>query len=59
MVTMQSRHSLTCAAPADVKRWLDNPEGIAGWWSDRWKGRQRPPGTDFTSPFQLHPWCST
>ena len=28
-------------SPLEIKAWLDNPEGIAGWWSDRVEGAAR------------------
>jgi uncharacterized protein YndB with AHSA1/START domain len=41
--------------PADVKRWLDNPEGIAGWWSDKVEGSAEAPGDQFHVTFPTSP----
>lgn len=37
--------------PAEVTRWLDNAEGIAGWWSDSVEGSASSPGHEFTVRF--------
>lgn len=37
--------------PADVRRWLDDPKGIAGWWSDRVAGAATAPGDVFHVTF--------
>lgn len=37
--------------PAEVKRWLDDPEGIAGWWSDTVEGEAASPGDVFHVTF--------
>ena len=42
-------------APAEVKRWLDNPEGIAGWWSDKVEGSAAAPGDRFHVTFPTSP----
>lgn len=36
---------------AEVRRWLDNPEGIAGWWSDSVKGAASKEGDRFEVRF--------
>jgi hypothetical protein len=43
------------AAPADVKRWLDNAEGIAGWWSDKVIGSAGTVGDSFEVSFPSTP----
>lgn len=35
----------------DVKRWLDDPEGISGWWSDSVEGSASAQGDRFTVRF--------
>lgn len=42
-------------APAQVRRWLDSPKGIAGWWSDRVEGRAGTPGDHFHVSFPTTP----
>lgn len=41
--------------PAEVKRWLDDPRGIAGWWSDRVDGEAAAPGDVFHVSFPTSP----
>lgn len=41
--------------PADVSRWLDSPEGIAGWWSDTVVGEAASPGDEFHVTFPTSP----
>lgn len=52
--TIQAQFEADCP-PADVKRWLDNPEGIAGWWSDRVEGRAGSRGDEFHVTFPTSP----
>jgi hypothetical protein len=39
------------ATPAEVRRWLDSPQGIAGWWSDRIQGAAAGKGDRFEVRF--------
>jgi glutaminase len=41
--------------PQEVKRWLDKPEGIAGWWSDKVDGAASAPGDRFHVTFPTSP----
>lgn len=41
--------------PADVRKWLDNPEGIAGWWSDTVEGEAASQGDVFHVRFPTTP----
>lgn len=41
--------------PATVTRWLDSPEGIAGWWSDTVHGDAGSPGDEFHVTFPTSP----
>jgi hypothetical protein len=41
--------------PAAVKRWLDSPEGIAGWWSDTVEGAAAEVGDQFHVTFPTSP----
>lgn len=36
---------------AELRKWLDNPEGIAGWWSDSVKGAASKRGDRFEVRF--------
>jgi len=38
-------------APGDVRQWLDNVEGIGGWWSDRTSGAAGAVGERFVVTF--------
>ena len=42
-------------APEDVRRWLDNPTGIAGWWSDKVEGAAGAVGDRFEVTFPTSP----
>jgi len=42
-------------APSQVKRWLDSPEGIAGWWSDKVEGSAGHVGDKFQVTFPTSP----
>lgn len=39
----------------DVKRWLDDPAGIAGWWSDAVEGSASKVGDRFVVSFPTSP----
>jgi hypothetical protein len=39
----------------EIKKWLDNTEGIAGWWSDRVEGSAGSPGDEFQVSFPSTP----
>lgn len=39
------------ATPAEVTRWLQRTEGIAGWWSDTVEGSASAAGDEFTVRF--------
>lgn len=39
------------ASPEAVRRWLNHPEGIAGWWSDSVTGAASAPGDHFEVRF--------
>jgi uncharacterized protein YndB with AHSA1/START domain len=41
--------------PSTVKTWLDSPEGIAGWWSDRVDGDAGAVGENFHVRFPTSP----
>lgn len=41
--------------PAQMRRWLDNPEGIAGWWSDTVEGEAASRGDVFHVRFPTTP----
>ncbi len=41
--------------PSKVKTWLDTPEGIAGWWSDRVDGDAGAVGETFHVMFPTSP----
>ncbi len=41
--------------PDQVMRWLDNPEGIAGWWSDTVEGAAGSIGDTFHVTFPTSP----
>ncbi|HEX9854865.1 MAG TPA: SRPBCC domain-containing protein [Acidimicrobiia bacterium] len=45
----------TSCPPADVMHWLDDPAGIAGWWSDRVEGAAGAPGDSFQVTFPTSP----
>ena len=45
----------TATEPAEVKRWLDSPEGIAGWWSDTVEGAAGAVGDIFHVTFPTTP----
>ena len=45
----------TKATRADVRRWLDNAEGIAGWWSDTVVGSAGAVGDSFEVSFPSTP----
>lgn len=51
---IRARFEATCP-PADVKKWLDDPSGIAGWWSDRVRGAAAAAGDTFTVEFPTTP----
>lgn len=51
---IKARFEATCP-PADVKKWLDEPAGIAGWWSDRVRGAAAAVGDSFTVEFPTTP----
>lgn len=38
-----------------VKRWLDSPEGISGWWSDQVEGEASRKGDEFHVRFPSSP----
>jgi uncharacterized protein YndB with AHSA1/START domain len=41
--------------PAEVRRWLDNASGIAGWWSDGVEGSAATPRDQFHVRFPSSP----
>lgn len=41
--------------PAAVMKWLNTPEGIAGWWSDKVEGSAGSPGDEFHVSFPTSP----
>jgi uncharacterized protein YndB with AHSA1/START domain len=41
--------------PAEVMRWLDSPQGIAGWWSDTVDGAAGAVGDTFHVTFPTSP----
>lgn len=41
--------------PPEVMRWLDSPQGIAGWWSDTVDGAARAVGDRFHVTFPTSP----
>lgn len=42
-------------SPSEVKSWLDNTQGIAGWWSDRVDGAAGEVGETFHVTFPTTP----
>jgi len=40
---------------SEIKKWLDNTEGIAGWWSDRVEGSAGSSGDEFHVSFPSTP----
>lgn len=48
--TIQARLDAACE-PGDVSMWLQSPEGIAGWWSDRVSGSASTAGDVFAVDF--------
>jgi hypothetical protein len=52
--TIKGRFEIT-VSPANVKRWLDDTEGIAGWWSDRVEGAAGTTGDSFHVTFPSSP----
>ena len=51
---IKSRFEADCS-PADLMKWLDNTEGIAGWWSDRVEGEAASAGDQFHVSFPTTP----
>lgn len=51
---IRARFDAACP-PAEVKRWLDSPEGIAGWWSDEVGGAAGEKGDRFQVAFPSTP----
>lgn len=41
--------------PSAMKRWLDTPQGIAGWWSDKVEGSAGAVGDTFHVTFPTSP----
>ncbi|MGH8958777.1 MAG: hypothetical protein ACRDVK_08890 [Acidimicrobiia bacterium] len=52
--SIRAQFEANCS-PADVKKWLDNPPGIAGWWSDRVEGKAGREGDEFHVRFPSTP----
>lgn len=48
--TIKGQFEAKCPT-ADVMRWLDSSEGIAGWWSDSIEGSASSRGNEFTVSF--------
>lgn len=42
-------------APTDMIKWLDDSDGIAGWWSDEVSGSAGSPGDEFHVTFPTSP----
>jgi hypothetical protein len=45
----------TSCSPQQLKSWLDNPTGIAGWWSDKVEGAAGAVGDIFQVTFPTSP----
>jgi hypothetical protein len=43
------------ADPSTLRRWLDNPTGISGWWSDKIEGSAGKVGDTFSVYFPSSP----
>lgn len=43
------------ARPADLRKWLSSPKGIAGWWSDDVRGEASEKGDTFQVRFPASP----
>lgn len=41
--------------PNELMKWLDSPEGIAGWWSDDVQGESAEKGNEFKVRFPTSP----
>ncbi len=52
--TIRARFEVN-ATPAEVKHWLDDTAGIAGWWSDKVEGAAGAVGDDFHVTFPNTP----
>lgn len=52
--TIKAQFEARCP-PEKVKRWLDSPQGIAGWWSDKVEGAAGSPGDEFGVTFPTSP----
>jgi hypothetical protein len=52
--TIKAQFEAACS-PDEVKKWLDNPAGIAGWWSDRVEGAAGQEGDEFHVSFPSTP----
>lgn len=52
--TIKAQFDAGCA-PADIVEWLDDPGGIAGWWSDEVSGSAGSPGDEFHVTFPTSP----
>ncbi|MGH8924365.1 MAG: SRPBCC family protein [Acidimicrobiia bacterium] len=52
--SIRAQFEAACS-PADVRKWLDNPAGIAGWWSDKIEGTAGQKGDEFHVSFPSTP----
>jgi hypothetical protein len=52
--SIQGAFDASCSA-ASIKHWLETPEGLAGWWSDRVEGSAEKVGDEFHVHFPSTP----
>ncbi len=52
--TIKAQFSAQCPRE-EVRRWLDTPTGIAGWWSDKVEGAAAAVGDEFNVSFPSTP----
>lgn len=52
--TIKAQFEASCT-PAQMKSWLDNPAGIAAWWSDKVDGAAGAVGDTFRVKFPTSP----
>jgi hypothetical protein len=52
--TIKALFEVVCPL-GEVRKWLDNPAGIAGWWSDKVEGAAGKAGDEFRVSFPTTP----
>src|SRR5688572_443778 len=52
--SIKAQFEVACP-PSGLKRWLDTPQGISGWWSDKVEGAAGTVGDTFHVTFPTSP----